>query len=163
HELLGSDPDLCFAPVASPSEAAEHPHHRARNAFTMVDGWQQPAPAPRFTRNPGAVQGGSPRPGAHTREALTDWGLSSTHVDARVNQAARALADRGLRRGDRVAVLMGNSMATVELYFALFRLGAVLVPVNLRFVAAEIAYILADSGARMVVVDHAFAPTVARA
>src|SRR3954447_23946371 len=92
-----------------------------------------------------------------------DRSYSYADVDARVNQVARALLDRGLRRGDRVAVLMGNSMATVELFFALFRLGVVLVPVNLRFVAAEVAYILADSGARMVVVDHAFAPTVAQA
>src|SRR4051812_26192624 len=92
-----------------------------------------------------------------------DRAYSYADVDARVNQVARALLDRGLRRGDRVAVLMGNSMATVELFFALFRLGIVLVPVNLRFVAAEVAYILADSGASMVVVDHAFAATAAEA
>ena len=92
-----------------------------------------------------------------------DRAYSYADADARVNQVAHALAARGVRRGDRVAVVMGNSMTTVELYFALFRLGAIVVPVNLRLVAPEVTFILADSGARVLVVDHPSAATAAKA
>ncbi|MDI1240025.1 MAG: CaiB/BaiF CoA-transferase family protein [Polaromonas sp.] len=49
--------DICFAPVLTLGEAAEHPHLRARGGFVEVAGVQQPAPAPRFSRTPSAVQG----------------------------------------------------------------------------------------------------------
>ena len=42
--------DACFAPVLSLTEAAQHPHAQARNAYINVDGITQPAPAPRFSR-----------------------------------------------------------------------------------------------------------------
>ncbi|MEO1245172.1 MAG: CaiB/BaiF CoA-transferase family protein [Pseudomonadota bacterium] len=47
-ELLEGS-DVCFAPVLSLSEVADHPHHRARNAFVKVGDHLQPAPAPRFS------------------------------------------------------------------------------------------------------------------
>jgi fatty-acyl-CoA synthase len=81
-------------------------------------------------------------------------------VDARVNRLARGLAARGVAQGDRVAVLMGNSIEMVEAIFAGWRLGAIVVPVNFRLVAAEVEYVLADSGARAVVVDAALFPLV---
>ena len=60
-------------------------------------------------------------------------------------------------------MLMGNSMATIEAYFALSRLDAIAVPINLRFVAPEIEFILADSGASAFLVDQAYAETAAQA
>ncbi|MEN9888239.1 MAG: hypothetical protein RL559_276 [Pseudomonadota bacterium] len=42
--------DACCSPVLSISEAAQHPHHLARNSFVTLDGVRQPAPAPRFSR-----------------------------------------------------------------------------------------------------------------
>jgi fatty-acyl-CoA synthase/long-chain acyl-CoA synthetase len=54
-------------------------------------------------------------------------------------------------------------MATVEAYFALSRLNAIAVPINLRFVAPEIEFILADSGTSALLVDQAYAETAARA
>ena len=44
--------NVCFAPVLSLAEVAEHPHHRARKAFVQVGDHLQPAPAPRFSRTP---------------------------------------------------------------------------------------------------------------
>jgi alpha-methylacyl-CoA racemase len=79
-DLLGADPDLCFTPVLAPAEAHRHPQHQARGAFVTLDGWRQPAPAPRFSRTPGAVGGGSPRPGEHTRAVLADWGFDPAEV-----------------------------------------------------------------------------------
>ena len=52
--LEGSD--ACCAPVLTLAEAAAHPHHAARGAFTDVGGVLQPAPAPRFSRTPSAAQ-----------------------------------------------------------------------------------------------------------
>jgi len=92
-----------------------------------------------------------------------DRSYSYATVDARVDQVARGLASIGVTKGDRVAMLMGNSMTTVEAYFALSRLGAIAVPVNLRFVAPEVEFILLDSGASTLLVDQAYAETAARA
>jgi alpha-methylacyl-CoA racemase len=73
--LEGSD--VCFAPVLTMAEAPAHPHNAARGTFTEVDGVSQPAPAPRFSRTPGAVQGAPARPGANTEEILADWEISA--------------------------------------------------------------------------------------
>jgi alpha-methylacyl-CoA racemase len=54
--LLLEGTDICFAPVLSLAEAPEHAHNRARKTFLSVDGVVQPAPAPRFSKTPGAVQ-----------------------------------------------------------------------------------------------------------
>lgn len=50
-EEVFADRDACVAPVLSPTEAIEHPHHRARETFVEVDGLTQPAP--RLSRTPG--------------------------------------------------------------------------------------------------------------
>jgi len=72
--------DVCFAPVLTMNEARAHPHNVARGTFTEVDGAPQPAPAPRFSRTPGAVERAPVVPGADTDSALTDWGLSPGEV-----------------------------------------------------------------------------------
>jgi alpha-methylacyl-CoA racemase len=74
--------DVCFAPVLDLDEAPRHPHNQARQTFLDIDGVVQPAPAPRFSRTPGAVAGPPPAIGAHSREALADWGLSTSEIDA---------------------------------------------------------------------------------
>jgi len=78
--------DACVAPVLSYAEAREHPHLRARGTYVESHGITQPAPAPRFSRTPGALDRPPPRPGQHTREALTDWGL--TGVDELIAKGA---------------------------------------------------------------------------
>jgi alpha-methylacyl-CoA racemase len=78
--------DACVAPVLGLAEAADHPHLAARETFVEVDGIRQPAPAPRFSRTPSAVQGPPVRPGTHTREALLDWGVPG--VDALIASGA---------------------------------------------------------------------------
>ena len=74
--------DICFAPVLSFREAAEHPHNKARNSFVEVDGIVQPATAPRFSRTPSSVKGGPPAFGAQTEQALGSWGFSSAEIEA---------------------------------------------------------------------------------
>jgi len=73
--------DICFAPVLSMDEAPHHPHNRQRGTFLEQDGVIQPAPAPRFSRTPSAVQRPPARPGEHTQEALRDWGFSASDLE----------------------------------------------------------------------------------
>ena len=84
-------------------------------------------------------------------------GRSYAELDERVTRLARALADRGVGIGDRIAVLSLNCMEAWETYLAGVRLGAIVVPVNFRLVADEVAYMLDDSGAGALVVDAALA------
>ena len=67
--------DVCFAPVLSFDEAIVHPHNKARQTFVEVEGVAQPAPAPRFSKTPGAIQGTAPGVGQHNDEILTSWGV----------------------------------------------------------------------------------------
>jgi fatty-acyl-CoA synthase len=82
--------------------------------------------------------------------------LSYRQLEQSVGELAAALYDLGLRRGDRVAFLMQNSPEFVETLFAAMNLGAVVVPMNFRLGAGEIAYLLADSGATILVVADRF-------
>ena len=78
--------------------------------------------------------------------------------DQRTDALARGLASFGVRSGDRVAVLMLNCHRYLELYYACARMGAVIVPLNIRLARPEIVFILNDSESRALVVDKAFAP-----
>jgi alpha-methylacyl-CoA racemase len=73
--------DACFAPVLTFSESRRHAHNAARESFVEVAGVQQPAPAPRFSRTPGAVRGAPPERGEGGRAALSDWGFSAAEVE----------------------------------------------------------------------------------
>ncbi len=74
--------DACFAPVLSMDEAPGHAHQRARAAFIELDGIRQPAPAPRFSRTPGALPTPPEAPGETADEAMHEWGFSSKQVAA---------------------------------------------------------------------------------
>ena len=83
--------------------------------------------------------------------------------DTAVNRAAHALTDRGLRPGDRLALLSHNCWQFAVVAFATAKLGVVLVPVNFMLTAPEVAYILRHSGARGIVAEDALAPTAEKA
>ncbi|PWJ26562.1 fatty-acyl-CoA synthase [Branchiibius hedensis] len=72
---------------------------------------------------------------------------SYAQLEVRTDQLADALRGRGIGRGDRVAMLTLNSVAMMEIYVAVAKLGAISVPVNFRLSAPEVRYVLADSGA----------------
>ena len=79
-EALFADSDDCVWPVLGMAEAPNHPHNRARQAFVDIAGVTQPAPAPRLSRTPGAVQGPPPLTGEHTGECLGRLGLSPEEI-----------------------------------------------------------------------------------
>ncbi len=82
-------------------------------------------------------------------------------LDARANRAAHVLAGRfGVGAGDRVAVLAHNSAAFVELFLAAGKLGAVLVPLNWRLAASELAYVIGDATPALLVCGRGHEPIV---
>ncbi|WP_067809724.1 CaiB/BaiF CoA transferase family protein [Nocardia beijingensis] len=74
--------EACLSPVLSLTEAPTHPHLRDRGTFVEIEGVVQPAPAPRFSRTPGAIQRPPTEPGRHTDEVLTDWGFTDSDLSA---------------------------------------------------------------------------------
>ena len=75
-------------------------------------------------------------------------------LSARANQAARAITTLGAQPDDRVAIMSFNSLEQYEIASGLRRIGAILVPVNYRLRGPEVAYVLNDSGARIVFTDE---------
>ncbi|MFI9220101.1 type I polyketide synthase [Streptomyces werraensis] len=76
-------------------------------------------------------------------------------LEARTRRLAGHLAHLGVERGDRVALCLGNTVSTVESYLAIVRAGGVGVPLNPASAPAELEYLLADSGAALVITDTA--------
>lgn len=72
--------DVCFAPVLDLKEAPVHPHNIDRKTFVELDGVVQPAPAPRFSRTQGEIQGPAAMAGEHTREVLSAWNFSDQEI-----------------------------------------------------------------------------------
>jgi long-chain acyl-CoA synthetase len=82
-------------------------------------------------------------------------------IDERTNRLAHALTALGLKKGDRVATLLENSIRCFEVDFALAKAGLVRVSLNPRSTAKDVTYILADSDARIVIYGAGYAPVIA--
>jgi long-chain acyl-CoA synthetase len=84
----------------------------------------------------------------HARE------ISYAALDAMVNGVARAVGQRGFRRGDRIAILSANRAEYLAAYFGIMRAGLVAVPVNYRFPVKMIDFVIRDAGAKFVFCDR---------
>lgn len=82
--------------------------------------------------------------------------------DARTNALARRLAELGVERGDRVTLVLPNSIAFVELWFAAAKLGAIEVPVNPELKGKLLAHVLSNSTAKVIVCDRERLPALAQ-
>lgn len=76
-------------------------------------------------------------------------------LGAMANAVARGLLRRGLQRGDRIGILAANSTEFLAAFYGAQRAGLVAVPVNWRFPAATVDYVLGNSGAALVFCDQA--------
>ena len=98
-------------------------------------------------------------------EALVDDAagrrFTFAELNERADRAAHALTWLGLATGDRVAVLLPNGHQFVEVFYGAARAGLVVVPLNWRVVANELAYMLRDCGATVLVFDAAYDAVVA--
>jgi len=87
-----------------------------------------------------------------------DATLTNAELHRRVNAVAAGLLDLGVRRGDVVALLLHNCLEFLEVVYAVNRIGAAFLPLNVRLAPAEWEYILGNSEAVVVVADGDLAP-----
>jgi acyl-CoA synthetase (AMP-forming)/AMP-acid ligase II len=94
--------------------------------------------------------------------ALKDNKRSFTYPEAniRVNKLAHSLLSLGVKKGDKVAVLMENSIEIIEIYLATAKTGLVIVPINFRLVSSDVEYIANNSDAKVFIVHDQFVPIV---
>ncbi len=92
--------------------------------------------------------------------ALRFLGRTTTwrELDGRVSALAAALRQRGVTFGDRVLILMLNRTEFIESFLAINKLGAIAVPVNFRMTPPEIAYLVSDCQARVMITESVLAP-----
>ena len=89
--------------------------------------------------------------------------LTYLQLNELVNRCAAGLQRMGVRKGDRVAIVVPNSPQYVMAYYAILRAGGVAVPCNPLYVARELQYQIKDSGARVIFALSRFYPTVVEA
>ena len=84
---------------------------------------------------------------------IDDHPVSWAALDERTNRVAAGLVAAGIAEGDRIGILANNCIEYIELAIAGYKVGSVLVPLNVRLTAPELAYIIGDAGCRAVVAD----------
>ena len=96
------------------------------------------------------------------QEAIVDGEKRFTwrEFNARVNRLAHALLDLGIKKEDRVGYLFYNQWESLCCYFAIVKIGALVVPLNFRLIGREIKYQLQNSGAKILIFDQAFVDLV---
>jgi fatty-acyl-CoA synthase len=96
------------------------------------------------------------------REAVVDGDLRLSYEQffGRCDRWSNALISLGIEQGDRIAYIAPNTHAMLEAYYAVPQIGAVLVPINYRLIAADFAYLINHSGSRIVCVHSDYLETV---
>lgn len=92
-------------------------------------------------------------------DAITGRTLTYAEVLDGVRRTAAGLAERGLRKGDVVALWLPNSPEFAIAFHAVLRLGAIVTPANPAYTSNELAFQLKDAGARLLITAAAFAAT----
>ncbi|MFO7667440.1 MAG: AMP-binding protein [Desulfobacterales bacterium] len=94
--------------------------------------------------------------------ALKDKDRSFTYPETnrRVNRLSHSLLCMGLKKGDKVAVLLENCIEIIEIYLAVAKTGIIIVPMNFRLVGKDIDYIVNNSDAKALIVDNEFTPVI---
>ena len=98
--------------------------------------------------------------GGRTAIVFEDQRVTHAQYLARVERLAAGLAAAGLRAGDRFAVMAQNRLEYLDLYGAAARLGAILVPVNWRLSADEVAHVISDTTPVILMADAEYQPVV---
>lgn len=91
---------------------------------------------------------------------LGRWSVDFASLNQRANKVANGFTSLGCETDDRVAIMSFNSIEGLEIVNGLRRIGAIVVPVNYRLRGSEVAYVINDSGARVVVADADHVPVV---
>ncbi|MFJ6140292.1 amino acid adenylation domain-containing protein [Kitasatospora sp. NPDC092286] len=168
HALDVFDADLPIASVAGHltellTQGLEKPERPARELGVLTDSEQETmlrlARGPRVPYAAGKTLHGlfeerAARVPDQPAVFAADGGvLTYAGLDARANQVARALRARGVGPDDRVAVLMERSPRQLAAVLGVLKSGGAYVPVDPGYPAQRVAFVLADSGAKVVLVD----------
>lgn len=97
--------------------------------------------------------------GRYPNEPYVKYGdleLTKGEFNIRINRLSHAFQEFGIKKGDRVAVLMGNSNVFLEILFAISKIGGIMVPLNFRLAAPELEFILNDSEPVMLIYSPEF-------
>jgi acyl-CoA synthetase (AMP-forming)/AMP-acid ligase II len=86
--------------------------------------------------------------------------LTYRELNRRVNRLSHSLLSLGLKKGDKIAVLLENCIEIVEVYLATAKTGLVIVPINFRLIGPDVEYIVDDSDAQAMIVHDEFTPCV---
>jgi len=77
-------------------------------------------------------------------------------IDRRSNAMARAFAQLGVKKGDRVVTLFNTNIDVFSCWFAINKLGAIWVPINTAYRGAFLRHQIADGGAKLAICDHGY-------
>jgi len=90
-----------------------------------------------------------------------DRSFTYQEVNLRTNQLSHFLLEQGVQKGDRISVLLYNCHQYIEIFFALSKIGAILVPLNWRLAGPELEFIIKDSRSRMIIFEPEFVEVIA--
>ena len=85
-----------------------------------------------------------------------DHPFTYQELNHRTNQICHLLLEIGVQKGDRISVLLYNCYQYIEIFFALSKIGAILVPLNWRLAGPELEFIIKDSGSKMLIFEPEF-------
>jgi len=80
--------------------------------------------------------------------------VSYSEFNSRVNQLANKLLEMSVRKGEKVSLYLGNSIEFAEIYFALSKIGAIIVPINFRIKGQELLHVLLHSDSIFLFFDN---------
>lgn len=88
--------------------------------------------------------------------AVISMGKETTYTELNdsVNRLASAFQSKGIHKGDKIIIFMPNVLEFVVAYFAIQRVGAIVVPINAKFTKREIEFVIAHSEAKAIVAHH---------
>lgn len=95
-----------------------------------------------------------------TAVALGDTRLSYTELDEASNRIANALLERGVGRGDRIAMLLSNSLEFVTTYLGIVKAGGIAVPLDTKYKLGELASLCSDSRPKVLVAESSLLKSV---
>jgi len=90
-----------------------------------------------------------------------DMKITYKEMNARANSVANSLIDLGIKKGDKVCMVMANSVEFLYAYFALAKIGAVMVPINIALKGNLLKYQIDNSDCSVVIVDSDLVDRVA--
>ncbi|MBG7617761.1 MAG: acyl--CoA ligase, partial [Chloroflexi bacterium] len=102
------------------------------------------------------LEGAERRWGSKTAVKLGDDTLSYTELNSASNRLAHSLRALGIKRGDRVVILLNNSLQFVISYFGIVKLGAIAVPLDTKYRLKELSCLFEDCRPKAIIMEEPF-------